>query len=113
MTDLYADLRIDRMQPTCERLEGTGVNIDVEMMGRADIGEIVWWAVRVGAASDPAAFFEAFDALQVKVGDLLESLEGGTVIAGGGIVGRLEPLLAEAETLAAELNRAEGCGLEF
>jgi hypothetical protein len=98
---------------SCERLEGTGVNIDVEMMGAAEISEIVWWAVRGEAASDPAAFFEAFEALQVKVGDLLKSLEGGAVIAGGGIGGQIEPLLAEAETLAAQLSRAEGCGLEF
>ena len=98
---------------SCERLEGTGVNIDVELMGRADISEIVWWAVRGEAASDPAAFFEAFEALQVKVGDLLKALEAGAVIAGGGIVGQLEPLLLEAETLAAKLGRSDGCGLEL
>ncbi len=98
---------------TCERLEGIGVNVDVEMMGRADISQIVWWAVRGEAASDPAAFFEALEALQVKVGDLLTSLATGAVIAGGGIVGQLEPLLVEAERLAADLDRSEGCGLEF
>jgi len=79
---------------TCERLEGIGVNIDVELIGAADISEAVWWAVRSEAATDPTAFFEAFEALQVKVGDLLKSLEGGAVIAGGGIVGQREPLLA-------------------
>lgn len=98
---------------TCERLEGTGVNIDVETMGRAEIGAIVWWAIRGEAASDPAAFFEAFEALQIKVGDLLKSFDAGAVIAGGGIVGQIEPLLTEAETLAAELGRTDGCGLEF
>ena len=98
---------------TCERLEGTGVDIDVEMMGRADIGEIVWWAVRGEASSDPAAFFEALEDLQDEVSALLDSLDAGAVIAGGGIVGRLEPLLAEAESLAARLDRTESCGLEF
>lgn len=96
---------------TCERLEGTGVNIGVERMG-ADISEIVWWAVRDGATSEPAAFFEAFEALQVKIGDLIKSLESGAVIVDG-VGGQLEPLLAEAETLAARLGRTDGCGLEF
>lgn len=98
---------------TCERLEGTGVNIDVEMMGSADVSQIVWWAVRRGATFDPSAFFEAFEALQTTIGDLLKSLEAGAVIAGGGIVGQIEPLLADAETLAAELGRVDVCGLEF
>ncbi len=98
---------------SCERLEGTGVNIDVAIMGRAEISQIVWWAVRGNAASDPAAFFTAFEALQIKVGDLLKALDGTAVITGGGIIGQLEPLLTEAETLAARLARAEGCGLEF
>lgn len=98
---------------SCERLEGTGVNIDVERMGAADVSEIVWWAIRGGASSDPEAFFLAFQALQVTVGDLIASLDTGAVITGGGIAGQLEPLLVEAETLAAELDRTEGCGLEF
>ncbi|NLD75153.1 MAG: hypothetical protein GX643_00655 [Acidimicrobiales bacterium] len=98
---------------SCERLEGTGVNIQVEMMGAADISEIVWWAVRGEAASDPAAFFEAYEALQVKLGELIGSLESGAVILGGGVLGQLVPLLAEAEALAASLSRADGCGLEF
>lgn len=98
---------------TCERLEGTGVNIDVEMMGRASVSEMVWWAVRGEATSDPAAFFEAVEALQLQVGDLIDSLDLGAAIADGGIEGRIEPMLAEAERLAAAMDRSEGCGLEF
>lgn len=93
---------------TCERLEGTG-----DWAGVADISEIVWWAVRGEAASEPAAFFDAVEALQVRVGDLVASIESGAVIVGGGVIGQLEPLMAEAEMLAARLSRTGGCGIEF
>lgn len=96
---------------TCERLEGTGVNIDVAQM--VDIGSIVWWAVRTDTASDPGRFFESLVALRIEVDEVLGGLESGAVILGGGVFGRIEPLLAEAEMLASELDRTEGCGIEF
>jgi hypothetical protein len=96
---------------TCERLEGTGVNIDVARM--VDIDSIVWWAVRTDSASDPGRFFEALEALRTEVNQVLDGLESGAVIAGGGVFGRIEPLVADAEVLASELDRTEGCGDEF
>ncbi len=96
---------------TCERLEGTGVDIDVERMG-AQIGNIVWWAIRDDATGDPGAFFESLQALRQDVGDVLDSLVVGRIVVGG-VFDRIEPALAEAERLAAQLDRTEGCGGEF
>lgn len=95
---------------TCERLEGTGVNIDVQQM--VDSSSIVWWAVRSSAAPDIDAFLDAYDALRLEVAEVLDTLDGGVVL-GGGVFARIEPLLAEAERLAAQLDRSEGCGSEF
>ncbi len=94
---------------TCERLEGTGVNIDVERVG---IEDIVWWAIRDDATGDPGAFFESLQALRQDVGDVLDSLVAGRIVVGG-VFDRIEPALAEAERLAAQLDRTEGCGGEF
>jgi hypothetical protein len=96
---------------TCERLEGTGVNIDVAQM--VDISSIVWWAIRTTSAPDIGAFLDAYDTLRQEVADVLATLETGAVVLGGGVLGRIEPLLAEAERLASQLNRTEGCGIEF
>jgi len=95
---------------TCERLEGTGVNIDVQQM--VDSSSIVWWAVRSEAAPDIDAFLDAYDALRLEVAGVLDTLDGGVVL-GGGVFARVEPLFAEAERLAAQLDRSEGCGIEF
>lgn len=91
---------------------GDRTNIDVENMGAADISEIVWWASLGDAASDPAAFFDALEALRFDVSGIITDLEAGRVLIGG-ITGQLEPALARAETLAAQLDRTEGCGIEF
>lgn len=109
--DVSGGGEIEFTAATCERLEGTGVNIDVAQM--IDVGLIVWWAVRADTASDLDGFFTALDALRVEVGEIVTGLEAGAVILGGGVLGRLEPLIAEAETLAAQLDRTEGCGAAF
>lgn len=95
---------------TCERLEGTGVNIDVAQM--VEIGSIVWWAVRSQSTADVEPFFEALQALREEVGEVLGNLEAGIVTVGG-IFDRVVPSLAEAERLASQLARSEGCGGEF
>lgn len=96
---------------TCERLEGTGVNIDVAQM--VDVASIVWWAVRTTSTPDVDPFLDAYDALRLEVAGVLATLEAGGAVLGGGVFERIEPLLAEAERLAAQLQRTEGCGLEF
>lgn len=109
--DVSGGGEIEFTAATCERLEGTGVNIDVAQM--VDVGSIVWWAVRTGSASDLGSFFESLNALRDEVNDLLDRLESGAVILGGGVLGRIEPLLVESEELASELDRTENCGIEF
>lgn len=96
---------------TCERLEGTGVNIDVAQM--VEISSISWWAVRTTSVSDIGPFLDAYDALRLEIADVLSTLERGGIVLGGGVFERVEPLLAEAERLAARLGRTERCGLEF
>lgn len=95
---------------TCERLEGDGVFIDVS--GRVDISSTVWWAVRRGTSPDVQPFFEALDALRQDVSDILDSLESGAIVVGG-VYHRLLPSLIDAEELASQLARSEGCGEEF
>ncbi len=111
IADVSGGGEIEFTVATCERLEGTGVNIDVAQM--VDIGSIVWWAVRTDTASDLGPFFDSLDSLRTEVNDIIDSLERGSVILGGGVVGRIEPLLVDAEALASQLDRTEGCGTEF
>lgn len=109
--DVSGGGEIEFTAATCERLEGTGVNIDVAQM--VDVGSIVWWAVRTDTASDLGPFFESVDTLRVEVNEVIDSLGSGAVVLGGGVFGRIEPLVAEAEALASELDRTENCGIEF
>lgn len=109
--DVSGGGEIDFTAATCERIEGTGINIDVAQM--IDTGSIVWWAVRTDAPSDPGPFFEALDALRMEADQILDGLERGAVILGGGVFDRIEPLVAQAEELASELDRTENCGIEF
>lgn len=109
--DVTGGGEIEFTAATCERLEGTGVFIDVS--GRVEVSSPVWWAVKSDTASDLAPFFNSLEALRVEVNEVLDGLESGAVILEGGVIGRIEPLVAEAESLASGLDRSEGCGIEF
>jgi hypothetical protein len=78
-----------------------------------DVSSIEWWAIRTTSAPDIRSFLDAYDSLRQEVADVLATLEMGGVVLGGGVLERIEPLLAAAERLAAQLSRAEGCGIEF
>lgn len=109
--DVTGGGEIEFTAATCERLEGNGVFIDV--LGAVDISSPVWWAVKSDTASDLGPFFDSLELLRVEVNEVLDGLESGAAILGGGVIGRIEPLVAEAERLAAQLDRSEGCGIGF
>lgn len=95
---------------TCERLEGTG--IDVGAARFVTVEAIVWWAVRTSSAAGIDPFIEAYDALHAEVASVLETLRGGPGTVDG-VVDRIVPLIAEAESLASDLSRSAGCSDEF
>ncbi|KAA3637220.1 MAG: hypothetical protein DWP92_08240 [Armatimonadetes bacterium] len=112
LTDVSGGGEIQFTTSTCERLEGIGVNWDQVFAGAATITDVVWWAVRDGAATtDPGAFFEAVESLRIEISDIVRSLEAGVAVAS--VADRVEPLIADAERLASSLNRSDGCGLAF
>lgn len=106
--DVTGGGEIQFLRASCERLEGTGVNI----VGPQAISDIEWWAIREGATEDPEAFFESLEALQAEVNLLIDDVEAGRVIIGD-VFTDLELAITDAEDLAADLDRTVGCGLDF
>lgn len=108
--DVRGGGEVELLVATCERLEGTG---------RPDPGipvsqDVEWWALRRDAtgAADPGAFFDALGTLQSEVGLTIDDLESGRVILTAAFAD-LEAAIADAERIGAQLDRTEGCGLEF
>ena len=108
LPDVTGGGEIEFLRATCERLEGTGVNI----AGPMSVANIDWWAVREGAVEDPTAFFAALEALQTEVNLLIDDVTAGRVIIGD-VFGDLEIAITQAEAAAAAMDRTVGCGLEF
>lgn len=111
LTDVSGGGEIQFTAATCERLEGVGVNWDQVFPGAATITNAVWWAVRDGSATDPGVFFDSVESLSGEIDAIMDSLDAGAAVAD--VMGRIEPLLTDAERVASTLNRTEGCGLGF
>lgn len=101
--------KIQLTSATCERLEGTGVDIVMPVPTPANIE---WWALRTTAVEDPTEFFDALETLQSEVSLLIDDVETGRVILTD-VYRQFEAAIAEAAMRAAELDRTAGCGLEF
>lgn len=111
LTDVSGGGEIVFTASTCERLEGMGVNWDQVLPGSVTISDAVWWAVRNDVVSDPGAFFDSVVALSTELNAILADFWSGAPI--GDVLPRIEPLMSDAEDLAAMLNRTDGCGLAF